>query len=249
MTIKTKQFKAFDVEIKADGDKRQVEAYASTFGNRDLGGDVVQKGAFAKTIMERFAGGAKNGVKVLWQHMPSMPLGIPIHMEEDSKGLYTVSKISKTARGDEALELVRDKVVDKMSIGYDVIKDDYSTAGDRLLKELKLYEYSLVTFPMNEQADILGSKSFQDLAGLLETVGAADMGQLFTNQKAGAVMSQANLDLVKRAVDALSELLVVAGVEPEMSTQPDGKKNQIVEEVDPQELQSILDTIRGFRFN
>jgi len=178
--------------------------------------------------------------------MPSMPLGLPIHIEEDSKGLYTVSKISKTARGDEALELVNDKVVDKMSIGYDVIKDDYSTAGDRLLKELKLYEYSLVTFPMNEQADILGSKSLEDLTALLNQVGAADMGQLFQS-KAGAVMSAANIDLVKRAIEALSEVLTVAGVEPGKSTQQSNVKGIIEEEIDPQELQLILNSIKAIK--
>jgi uncharacterized protein len=246
--MNTKQFKAFEVEIKANSSKREIEAYASTFGNRDLGGDVVQKGAFAKTIAERFAGGAKNGIKVLWQHMPSMPLGLPIHMEEDSKGLYTVSKISKTDWGDRALELVNDKVVDKTSIGYDVIKDDYSTAGDRLLKELKLYEYSLVTFPMNEQADILGSKSLDNLAELLGQVGATDMGQLFSNQKAGAVMSQGNVDLVKRAIEALNELLTAAGVEPgKGSTQQSSVKDMIEEEINPQELQLILNSIKSIK--
>jgi uncharacterized protein len=245
--MNTKQFKAFEVEIKANSSKREIEAYASTFGNRDLGGDVVQKGAFSKTIAERFAGGAKNGIKVLWQHMPSMPLGLPIHMEEDSKGLYTVSKISKTDWGDRALELAQDKVVDKTSIGYDVIKDDYSSAGDRLLKELKLYEYSLVTFPMNEQADILGTKSLEDLTSLLSSVGAADMGQLF-QAKAGAVMSQANVDLVKRAIEALSEVLTAAGVEPgKGSTQQGSVKDMIEEEVNPQELQLILNSIKSIK--
>jgi uncharacterized protein len=247
--LKTKQFKAFEVEVKANTEKRTIEAYASTFGNRDLGGDVVQKGAFSKTIAERFAGGAKNGVKVLWQHMPSMPLGLPIHMEEDSKGLYTISKISKTDWGDRALQLADDKVVDKTSIGYDVIKDDYSSAGDRLLKELKLYEYSLVTFPMNEQADILGTKSMDQLTGLLHEVGVTDMGQLFAG-KAGAVMSAANIDKVKRAISALEEVLTAAGVEPgSKSTQQDSEKHKFIieEEVDPQELQSILSMVKGIK--
>lgn len=247
--MKTKQFKALEIEIKANTSKREIEAYASTYGNRDLVGDIVVKGAFAKTLSERFAGGSKNGVKVLWQHMPSMPIGLPIHMEEDSKGLYTVSKLSKTDWGDRALELVNDKVVDKMSIGYDVIKDDYSTDGNRLLKELKLYEYSLVTFPANEQADILGSKSMEQLTELLSQVGAADMSQLFSNQKAGAVMSQANIDHVKRAIEALNEVLAAAGVEPGKSTQPGNGKSIIDEEVNPQELQLILQSIKQIKIN
>lgn len=245
--MNTKQFKAFEVEIKANSTKREIEAYASTFGNKDLVNDVVVKGAFAKTLMDRFAGGSKNNVKVLWQHMPSMPVGLPIHMEEDSKGLYTVSKISKTDLGNMALTLAEDKVVDKMSIGYDVIKDEYSTEGSRLLKELKLYEYSLVTFPANEQADILGTKSMEQLASLLSQVGAADMSQLFSSQKAGAVLSSGNIDLVKKAIEALSEVLTAAGVEPGKSTQQGSVKHIIEEEISPKELEAILNSIKGIR--
>jgi HK97 family phage prohead protease len=241
----SKLFKALNIEIKANSSKREVEAYASTFGNKDLVGDIVVKGAFSKTISEKFASGAKNDIKVLWQHMPSMPIGLPIHMEEDSKGLYTVSKLSNTRAADEALALVQDKVVDKMSIGYDVIKDEYSTEGARLLKELKLYEYSLVTFPANEQADILGSKSMEQLTTLLTQVGAADMSQLFTT-KAGAVLSKQNVDLLQKAIEALQEVLTVAGVEPGKSTQP-GSVKDIEEEINPQELQLILNSIKGIR--
>lgn len=243
-----KEFKALNIEIKANENKREIEAYASTFGNADLVNDIVMKGSFSKTLNERFAGGSRNGIKVLWQHMPSMPLGLPIHMEEDSKGLYTVSRISKTARGDEAIELVKDKVVDKMSIGYDVIKDDYNSEGARLLKELKLYEYSLVTFPANEQADILGAKSMDQLSGLLEIVGVSDMGGLFSS-KAGAVMSAANIDKVKRAIEALNEILSAAGVEPGKSTQQSNVKNIIDEEINPQELQLILESVKSISNN
>jgi HK97 family phage prohead protease len=242
----SKLFKALNIEIKANSSKREVEAYASTFGNKDLVGDIVVKGAFSKTISEKFASGAKNDIKVLWQHMPSMPIGLPIHMEEDSKGLYTVSKLSNTRAADEALSLVQDKVVDKMSIGYDVIKDEYSTEGARLLKELKLYEYSLVTFPANEQADILGSKSLEQLTTLLSQVGAADMGQLFSNTKAGAILSKANIDLLQKAIEALNEVLTVAGVEPGKATQP-GSVKDIEEEINPQELQLILNSIKGMK--
>ena len=47
--------------------------------------------------------------KVLWQH--AQPIGIPVEMREDAKGLWVKVRVSKTALGDEALELMRDSVV------------------------------------------------------------------------------------------------------------------------------------------
>jgi uncharacterized protein len=141
--------KALDFEFKATTDKRIFEGYASTW-DLDLGNDIIEKGAFQVSIKDRFP---KGRIKVLWQH--SDPIGIPVHIEEDSKGLFVKAKISKTRLGDEVLELMNDGVIDQMSIGYDVLQDELSDDGKtRHLKELKLYEFSPVTFPMNEQTSI-----------------------------------------------------------------------------------------------
>lgn len=231
-----KKFRAVEIEIKANESKREIEAYASTFGNVDLGGDIVEKGAFKKTIAERWNGGTKNGIKVLWQHMPSMPLGLPVHLEEDSKGLYTVSKISKTDWGDRALQLAIDKVVDKMSIGYNVVKDNV-TEKARHLKELKLFEYSLVTFPMNEEADVLGAKSMEQFSTLLDMFGQTNLVGLVNDQKT----VQQNAALIKNAIEALNEVLAVANLEPDKSTQ----KSDFIDQIDPDDVQSILSEIKA----
>ena len=152
MELKSVQFKADDV----DNETRVFKGYASTY-DKDLGGDIILPGAFAKTLSER-----ADRVKVLWQH--NEPIGRPVKMYEDGKGLYVEAKISKTRLGDEALELMRDGVIDQMSIGYSVPqgKADYDENGSRLIKELKLYEFSAVTFPMNEKAFITGVKSVRE---------------------------------------------------------------------------------------
>ena len=145
--------KNLEFQYKANSDKREFEGYASTW-DKDLGGDQIIPNAFKKTIMERFP---RKKIKVLWQH--NEPIGLPTHMEEDSKGLYVIGKLSKTRLGDEALELMKDGVVDQMSIGYDVVQDTLSDDGaTRYLKELVLYEFSPVTFPMNPHADITSVK-------------------------------------------------------------------------------------------
>lgn len=157
------------MEIKAIGfddsqvnmDERTFKGYASTFGNVDEVGDIIEAGSFAKSIQERGPSGTKQ-IKVLWQH--DQPLGMPIVMQEDSKGLYVEAKISKTVLGDEALELMRDGVVDRMSIGFSIPQGKAvwdEALGVRKIKEVKLFEFSPVTFPANEMAVVTGVKNLQ----------------------------------------------------------------------------------------
>lgn len=97
-----------------DTEGRTLEGYASTFGNLDLGDDIIHPGAFAKTLAER---GGK--VRFLWQHDPSEPLGKPIELHEDARGLFFKAVISDTARGRDALALLRDGAIEGLSIGYE----------------------------------------------------------------------------------------------------------------------------------
>jgi HK97 family phage prohead protease len=148
----------FDV-TKLDAEGRTIEGYAAVFGNRDMGNDVIHPGAFTKTITER-----GQRVKFLWQHDTKRPLGPPLELREDSKGLFVRAKVSETSWGNDALALARDGALDGMSIGYDAIpaSTDYIKSADgetvRNLRELKLWEFSLVTFPMNEDATVTAVK-------------------------------------------------------------------------------------------
>ena len=107
MEYKALQFKSDDVNMSS----RTFAGYASTW-DEDLGGDIISKGAFNKT-MER-----KDRIKVLWQH--NEPIGKSLNMGTDSKGLFVEGQISKTRLGDEAIELMKDGVIDQMSIGFSI---------------------------------------------------------------------------------------------------------------------------------
>lgn len=139
---------------------RVFSGYAAAYGNVDHDGDVLHPGVFAKSIKEGFPAGK---IKVLWQHRD--PLGMPVAMHEDEKGLFVEAKISKTALGDEAIELIKDGVVDSMSVGFRLVKDkfDYDASGVRHIREGALVEFSAVTFPANEQAIITGIKSLREM--------------------------------------------------------------------------------------
>ncbi len=170
MQYQSLEFKSSQVSI----DQRTFEGYAATW-DLDRGGDIIAPGAFTKTLKE-----ASNRVKILWQHRD--PLGKPLEMREDSVGLYVKGYVSKTALGDEALELMRDLVVDRMSIGYQVPngKAIDNDDGTRTLTELKLLEFSPVTFPMNEGAVITGVKELQEQMARRKHFSDVEIAQLAT---------------------------------------------------------------------
>jgi HK97 family phage prohead protease len=160
-------------EIKVDKGRRVIEGYASK-RNRDLHGDIVCAGAFTKTISER-----KDRILVLRDHDPMRVAGKALRMAEDENGLYTESQIAKTLLGDETLELADSGILTGMSIGYDVIpgKVGYESIdgkSTRMLREVKLYEYSFVAFPANEEARITGVKGLYDLGCALLTLDDID---------------------------------------------------------------------------
>jgi len=189
------EIKDFSFEVKATGDNT-FEGYASAFDNMDSHQDIIVKGAFAKTIKE------SKRVKVLWQHDPQQPIGKPIAMSEDSKGLHVKAKISNTSLGKDVVQLIKDGVIDELSIGFNTIKDEWDQkSGARIIKEVKLWEFSPVTFASNDQAGILGIKS--QLAPNLDKLQNWINGEL----KAGKVLSAQNETLVQNAIDALTALL------------------------------------------
>jgi len=159
MTIEHKTIPFELTSVDAVG--RTIEGYAAVFGNVDQGGDIIHRGAFKKTLAER---GGK--VRLLWQHDTYEPIGRPVEMREDDRGLYVKAVISDTQRGRDALALLRDDAIDGLSIGYETLDSDYTTSSDgngekmpmRNLRTIKLYEFSLVTFPMNEEAAVTALK-------------------------------------------------------------------------------------------
>lgn len=153
--------KSFELEIKDADSNGMIRGYASTFGNVDQGLDVVDKGAFKKSIKE-----LKGMFPILADHDPTKQIGWNLRAEEDEKGLYVEGKLDlnvQAAREKYSLAKGAMEAGVKMglSIGYMTIKaePDREKPMVRRLKELKLFEYSIVTFPMNTSAMITAMKS------------------------------------------------------------------------------------------
>ena len=207
------EYKAFPFEVKeVDEEAGVFTGYASTFNNLDDGGDIVLPGAFKKTIAERF-----DRIKVVWQHDWRQPIGKPLEMLEDARGLYVKAYISDTSLGNDVRTLMRDGVITELSIGYDIVKDSWADLdGTRvhLLNELRLYEFSPVTLAMNDQAMITGVKGFHldDPLEKLADYPALDRVEIIhallkEQEDTESLQSQ---ELVTLGVTALQELLAVA---------------------------------------
>lgn len=155
-------FKSFQFAVKEVQGDGVIRGYASTFGNVDQGRDVVVKGAFSRTIKNNAI------IPILDSHDPTKQIGVNIAAEEDSKGLFVEGQLNmddERARAKFSLVKLIQKNGGKagLSIGYRIIRDDYDREKNiRFLKEVRLFEYSIVAFPMNEEASVTEAKGRAD---------------------------------------------------------------------------------------
>lgn len=149
--------KLASLEIKVDGksdDFLTISGYASVFGNKDGGGDVVMPGAFKECI----ASGRK--IKMLFQHDPSQPIGVWDEMAEDEIGLRVKGRVSRRGKAGEIADLIEMGGIEGLSIGYRTQEYENDMGeGTRKLTKVDLWETSVVTFPMNELAGIYAMKA------------------------------------------------------------------------------------------
>lgn len=185
----------FDTKQEENGDMT-FKGYASIFGNRDSYSDIMVKGAFSKTIKEN-----ARRIKVLFNHNWNAPIGLPTKMEEDEKGLYVEAKISNTEKGKEVYTLLQDKVITEMSIGYKTVINEWDRDKKvNYIKEVKLFEFSPVTFAANDKARVTGTKAFDDY---LDRINNFDLKNVDQNK-------------IKQAIESLKSLLIED--EPRVST-------------------------------
>ena len=156
------QYLTVPLEIKSLS-ARQIEGHGSVFGNVDLGGDVVIPGAFKKSLNRHKQAGTMP--QMFWMHDPSRVPGAWVDAKEDSYGLALVGTLADTELGNEMRTLANMKAVRGLSIGYQALDVDYDKDGNRLLKEIDVWEVSLVSLAMNPLARIEASKSRLSAAG------------------------------------------------------------------------------------
>ena len=194
------EYKSATFEVKREPDEDgRFEGYASVFGVVDLGMDVVERGAFAKSI------GSGQKIKMLWQHGTHDVIGVWEEVIEDEKGLYVKGRILKDVqKGREAMALLKAGAIDSMSIGY-VTKEAVEEGNGRIRKllEVDLMEISLVTFPMLPDALITDVKSIKTIRDFEKSL--RDAGFSRTESKAIASNGFKGLSDLRDAVEDEAE--------------------------------------------
>lgn len=151
-------------------DEGRFEGYASLFGVPDLGGDIVEAGAFRETLAKQGAA----GVRLLWQHDPNEPIGVWLSLAEDEYGLRVRGRLSlEAARARDVHALIKSGAVDGLSIGFRTERARREATGLRRIFRLDLWEVSVVTFPMAPGARVFtASPASKDAEGHLQTSSA-----------------------------------------------------------------------------
>lgn len=137
--------------IPIDGEGR-FSGYASLFNRLDSGGDIVMPGAFTKSLAKR-----SDRIRLLFQHDPKEPVGTWESLVEDGQGLFVSGRlVPGVPRADALRRLIETGALDGLSIGFRTVRATRE-GGNRKLWQIDLYEVSIVTFPMMEDARIATS--------------------------------------------------------------------------------------------
>ncbi len=148
--------KDFALQIKAVESDGTFEGYASTFGGPpDAYGEVVEPGAFARSLSDHQKAGTKP--LLLWQHNSSEPLGRWLELAEDGKGLRGkgIIEIEAGATEQRIHRHLKSGNIRGLSIGYREVEVEEAKNGKpRKLKAVDLVEASIVSFAANRRARV-----------------------------------------------------------------------------------------------
>jgi len=171
---------AADIEVRSDGTGRTVHGVLVPYNQVARVSDggpsyeeMFAPGAFARDILAR--AGDFRGVKLLYQHNHREPIGRAVELRDDTAGVYGAFRIAATARGDEALELLRDGVIDAFSVGFRAINPplgEVPADGPVIRTKAGIRETSLVTFPAYAGALVAGVRAIEPPLDTVE--GSAD---------------------------------------------------------------------------
>lgn len=155
-------------QLDKDEKNFTFEGHLAAFNNIDHDGEIIKKGAFSKWLTKSKEESREN-IPIFWAHNRVEPVGVfPLkYMVEDDKGLFVKGLMPKndTFVSGRVIPQMEIGSIKKMSIGYRVV--DYEINKDStILKELQLWEGSLVALPANENASIISFKAITPFGDL-----------------------------------------------------------------------------------
>ncbi len=213
----------FKMDDMAEGaEKGSFSGYGSTFGNGDLGGDVVEKGAFDKAIQS-----GKMPAMLYMHDMKELPIGNYTAMSIDDRGLKMHGRIwvdKGIPKANQAYEMFTNPGPKGLSIGFIVNDSEMDDKGIRHIKDVELLEVSPVIWPMNPKAAILDAKSWGE--SLVDALKSGDI------RKAEGALRDAGLSRKD------SKKLLAGGFASIVRDEQVEQKSEIIERLN--QLQSIM---------
>lgn len=164
--METKQLPLSIVGLKFDDSRAGVfSGYASTFNSVDSYGDTVMPGAYKKTLKNR-----DRPIRLRWNHWHDV-IGKWLELREDETGLYVEGELTPGhSKAQDVYASMKHGAVDGLSIGYRPIQYRELGDGRRELKEIQLFEISIVEEPADLGARIGAVKSALDQAESLKEI-------------------------------------------------------------------------------
>jgi HK97 family phage prohead protease len=156
-------------EVKEVSEDGTFHGIASVYGVEDLGGDVIDKGAFKKTLAENPV------VPILWQHKSESVIGEGVVKEYQGKILIDAKLDMDDDEAVKAHKKLKRGLIKGLSIGFQTVKSTWEDVEGRMVRhigELKLWEVSVVTFPMLPDAQVTRVKSDDRVSALESQVQA-----------------------------------------------------------------------------
>lgn len=148
------------LELHESAKGRTAVGYASAFDHPITGTleewlygttTFIRKGAFTKTLREN-----RDQIQALVNHgmdpkFGMLPVGVPTVIKQDDYGLYTETELHDGPGNADLKAALAQGALRAMSIGFEVKKETWSEdKSTREIHEVKLFEYSYVTFPANQ---------------------------------------------------------------------------------------------------
>ena len=157
MDHKCKEFR-----VKSAEDSGTISGYFSTYDREpDSYGDIIAPGAFTETIKKREESG--HPFPLCWNHDLDQIIGKVDSIEDTGKGPLMTASFFDTPLAQEKRALVLSGCVYQFSFAYEVKKaaqvelEDGTKANE--LRELELFEVSIVPIPANPRAEVTEIKS------------------------------------------------------------------------------------------
>ncbi len=145
--------------FEPSADAAEFSGYAVIWGERNSHGEIVERGAFTKTLAAHRSAGTKP--VMFWSHNRDDIIGVWDEIREDEKGLLVRGRLlTEISRGREVHEMMKAGAVNGLSIGFRVPPGgEERRSGIRHLRQIDLVEISVVGLPSAGRARITSVRS------------------------------------------------------------------------------------------